>query len=244
MDDTGQFREACAREIEQMGTDDALAARTREWVDHVTRHKYSYHFEWMGLPIIQFPQDIVAMQELMWRIKPDLVIETGVARGGSVIFYSSMMEMMGIDGEVVCVDIDIREHNRARIEAHPMAARVRLIEGSSVDPAIAEQVARLASQHERVLVALDSNHTHEHVAAELALYAPLVTPESYLVVFDTLVEFQDESLYNDRPWSVGNNPHTAVTAFLEQTDRFEVDKALSTKLQASVAPDGYLKCLK
>ncbi len=241
MDDTKQFEAECAREIGQMGADEVLTASTREWVDRVTRHKYSYHFQWMGMPIIQFPQDIVAMQELMWQLKPDLVIETGIARGGSLVFYASMMEMMKIDGEVLGIDIDIREHNRARIEAHPMAGRIRMIQGSSVDPGIAGQVSSIAAQHKVVLVCLDSNHTHAHVAAELDFYAPLVTPGSYLIVFDTLVEFQDKSYYPDRPWAVGDNPHTAVMEFIEKTDRFEVDRSIPDKLQATVAPDGYLK---
>ena len=244
MDDAQQFEADGVVEIAKMGADEALTTSSRAWIDRATQHKYSYHFSWMGIPIIQFPQDIMAMQELMWRIKPDLVIETGVARGGSILFYASMMEMMGIDGKVIGIDIDIREHNRKRIEAHPMASRVEMIEASSVDPATAAQVAAIAAPYQTVLVALDSNHTHEHVARELALYAPFVTAGGYLVVFDTLVEIQDGTLYPDRPWSVGDNPHTALTEFLKQTDRFEIDKSISDKLQISVAPDGYLKCLK
>lgn len=244
MDDTKQFEKDGVEEIARMGTDEALTAEAYAWMNRANRHKYSYHFSWMGIPIIQFPQDIVAMQELMWQVKPDLVIETGIARGGSILFYASMMEMMGIDGKVLGLDIDIRAHNRARIEAHPMFTRVEMIEASSVEEETGRRVAEIARRYKTVMVVLDSNHTHEHVAQELKLYAPLVTPGSYLVVFDTVVEFQDESLYPDRAWSVGNNPHTAVLEFLGKTDRFEIDKAIADKLQVTVAPDGYLKCLK
>lgn len=244
MDDTKQFETDGVHEIERMGADDALAASTREWMDRATQHKYSYHFSWMGVPIIQFPQDIMAMQEILWRVRPDLVIETGIARGGSILFYAAMMEMMGIEGQVVGIDIDVRAHNRARIEDHPMAGRIEMIEASSIAPDTARRVAAVAQGATTVLVALDSNHTHDHVTKELELYAPLVTPGSYLVVFDTLVEFQANARYPNRPWAVGNNPHTAVMAFLEKTDRFEIDKRIANKLQISVAPDGYLKCRK
>ena len=244
MDDTKQFEQECIEEIGRMGADEVLTTEAYAWMKKANRHKYSYHFMWMGMPIIQYPQDMVAMQEIMWQVKPDLVIETGVARGGSVLFYASMMEMMGIDGKVVGIDIDIRSHNRARIEEHPMYSRVQLIEASSVEDDTAEQVARIAAAHGSVLVTLDSNHTHAHVARELELYAPLVTPGSYLVVFDTGIEFQDDDLCPDRLWSVGNNPHTAVMAFMQQTDRFEIDASIADKLQITVAPDGYLKCLR
>jgi cephalosporin hydroxylase len=244
MDDTQQFEQDGIEEIARMGSDAELTAEAYAWMNRANRHKYSYHFSWMGIPIIQFPQDIVAMQELLWRVRPDLVIETGIARGGSILFYASMMEMMGIDGKVVGIDIDIRAHNRKRIEAHPMFTRVEMIEASSVAEATAESVAKIAAPFKTVMVVLDSNHTHEHVAQELRLYAPLVTVGSYLIVFDTVVEFQDGALYPNRPWAVGNNPHTAVMEFLGQTDRFAIDKSLANKLQITVAPDGYLQCLK
>jgi cephalosporin hydroxylase len=198
----------------------------------------------MGIPIIQYPQDIVAMQEIIWKVQPDLIIETGVARGGSVIFYASMMAMMGIDGEVLGIDIDIRPHNREAIKTHPMFDYITILEGSSTDNEIVDQVFKTTTKKERVLVVLDSLHTHEHVLRELQLYSPLVTKDSYLVVFDTCIEVMDKSLSVNRPWGPGNNPKTAIYTFLKETDRFEIDESISDKLLITVAPDGYLLCIK
>lgn len=229
--------------IARMGQDPALADQTRAWFESSLQHEYSYHFTWMGLPVIQYPQDLVAMQELIWAVKPDLIIETGVARGGSLIFYASMLELIG-GGRVVGVDIDIRPHNRAAIESHPMMKRITLVQGSSVAPEVVAQVREMARGCQRVLVALDSNHTHAHVLAELEAYAPLVTKDSYLVVFDTCIERTPDALIVDRPWRRGDNPWTALQAYLRTTDRFRVETAIVDKLQITVAPDGYLKCVK
>jgi cephalosporin hydroxylase len=204
----------------------------------------TYNFTWLGRPIIQFPQDVFAMQEIIWRVRPDLIIETGVAHGGSLVFYASMLEMIGGPGEVVGIDIEIRPANRAAIESHPMFGRIRLVEGSSVDPLTVQRVCALAAGKKRVLVVLDSNHTHDHVSAELRLYSPLVTKGSYLVVFDTIVEHMPAHAFPDRPWGRGNNPMTAVCAFLEKTDRFTVDREIEEKLLITVAPSGYLRCVR
>ena len=227
--------------IERMSGDEGLRALTREWFVAATRHEYSYHFTWMGRPIIQFPQDIVATQEIIWRVRPDLIVETGIARGGSLIFSASMLELLGGDGIVVGVDVDIREHNRVEIERHPMAKRIRMIEGSSVDESVVREVSRHAEGRRVVLVMLDSNHTHAHVLRELELYSPLVTPGSYLIVYDTVVENMPEDMYPDRPWGRGDNPQTAVREFLARDDRFEVDQQVDDKLLITVAPGGYLR---
>ena len=244
MNDFQEFEAAARRDIESMGQDGELHRATRAWWERATAHRYSYHFRWMGLPIIQFPQDIVAMQELLWEVKPDLVIETGVARGGSLVFYASLLELMGGAGRVVGIDVDIRPHNRAAIEAHPMAHRIDLIQGSSIDPEVVSHVRSRVQDRRRVLVALDSNHTGDHVLRELELYSPFVTPGSYLVVFDTCIEHTPPELLGDRPWAKGNNPWTAVHSFLRANDRFVVDTSLADKLQITLCPDGFLKCLK
>ena len=197
----------------------------------------------MGRPIIQFPQDIMAMQEIIWQVKPDFIVETGIAHGGSLIFYASMLELIG-EGEVLGIDVDIRQHNRVEIEQHPMFKRITMIEGSSIDEEIAKQVYDLAKGKSRILLVLDSNHTHDHVLKELELYSPLVTKDSYLVVFDTVVEDMPEDFFPDRPWGKGNNPKTAVWEFLKKNKRFKVDKDIEAKLLITVAPDGYLKCLE
>lgn len=215
---------------------------TLDWILQSAENRYTYHFTWMGRPIIQFPQDMVAMQEIIWQTRPDLIIETGIAHGGSLIYYASLCEMMG-HGEVLGVDIEIRAHNRTEIENHPMFGRIRMIEGSSVDETIAAQVHELA-RSKNVLLVLDSNHTHAHVLRELELYAPLVKKGGYVVVFDTIIEDMPATFFPDRPWGVGNNPKTAVREFLAKNDRFEIDAAISDKLLITVAPDGYLKCVK
>jgi cephalosporin hydroxylase len=218
--------------------------------------KYSYNFSWMGRPIIQYPQDMVAMQELIWQIKPDLIIETGIAHGGSLIMNASYLAMLehceAIEkGElidpakpkrrVLGIDIDIRAHNRQAIEAHPMSNRIDMIQGSSIDPAIIQQVKDYAKNYQRILISLDSNHTHEHVLAELEAYAPLTSVGSYCVVFDTLIEDMPADMFPDRPWGPGDNPKTAVWEYLKTHPEFEIDKSIQHKLLITVAPDGYLK---
>jgi cephalosporin hydroxylase len=231
-------------DIEKMGQDSALKGSTREWFDASSRHKYSYHFKWLGRPIIQFPQDIVAMQEIIWKVRPQLIIETGIAHGGSLIFYASMLELLGGDGLVLGIDIDIRTHNRVEIENHSMFKRIKMIEGSSIDKDVVSQVCEIAKGKTPVLVVLDSMHTHAHVLEELKAYSPLVTKDSYLVVFDTVVEYMPDDFFKDRPWGKGNNPKTALHEFLKTNDRFAIDQEIENKLLITVAPDGYLRCIK
>lgn len=228
----------------KMAADKALQKAANELFVRSCEYRYSYNFTWMGRPIIQYPQDMVAMQEVIWAVKPDLIIETGIAHGGSLVYYASLLELVGGPGIVLGVDIDIREHNRAAIETHPMARRIRMIQGSAIEPAIVAQVAAHARGCNRVLVVLDSNHTHEHVLAELRAYSPLVTKGSYLVVFDTVVEDMPKRLFPDRPWGPGDNPKTAVREFLKGNTRFAVDREIENKLLLTVAPEGYLRCLQ
>jgi len=261
------FDDECkARVVSNAGS--TLASDAQRFMEAGTSPKYSYNFVWMGRPIIQYPQDIVGLQEIIWQVKPDLVIETGIAHGGSLVFSASMLTLLDYydaleAGEkldpcspsrrVLGIDIDIRAHNRAAIEGHPMANRIDMIQGSSVDPEIVGQVQEIARGHERVLVCLDSNHTHDHVLAELEIYAPLVTRGSYCVVFDTIIEDLPADSFPDRPWGQGNNPKTAVWEYLRRLKEqeciaadssplaFEIDKMIEHKLLITVAPDGYLK---
>jgi cephalosporin hydroxylase len=243
-DPAEEFREEVRRNAEALSGSEEVQKLSLDWMLATARHKYTYNFSWMGRPVIQFPQDLVAMQELIWRVQPDVIIETGIAHGGSLVFYSSMLELLGGDRIAIGIDIDIRAHNRAAIESHPMSARIRMVEGSSVERSTFDRVAALAEGRKSVLVALDSNHTHEHVLAELRLYSPLVTAGSYLVVFDTIVEQMPDDFFPDRPWGQGNNPHTAVQQFLAENDRFAVDEEFEKRLLITVAPGGYLKCLR
>jgi cephalosporin hydroxylase len=230
-------------QIAKMAADADLQTKVREVFLQSCRYNYSYNFSWLGRPMIQYPEDIMAMQEIVWKVKPDLIVETGIAHGGSLIFYASLLELLGGKRCVLGVDIDIREHNRVEIDRHPMAGRIQMIQGSSVDESVVTEVFEAAKDYKTVLVVLDSNHTHAHVLQELQFYSKLVTRESYLVVFDTVVEDMPKSFFPDRPWGPGNNPKTAVREFLETNPRFEVDRGIQDKLLFTVAPEGYLKCL-
>jgi cephalosporin hydroxylase len=240
------FNEEVDERLDRNGKNTELLKAARTFTEKSTEPKYSYNFTWMGRPIIQYPQDIMAMQELIWDIKPDLIIETGIAHGGSLIFSAAMLELNAAcggpaDAAVLGVDIDIRSHNKKAIEAHPMAKRISMIQGSSIAPEIIAQVKERAEKRQKILVCLDSNHTHEHVLAELNAYAKLTSVDSYCVVFDTLIEDMPEDAYPDRSWGPGNNPRTAVWEFLKSNKQFQIDKSIDNKLLISVAPDGYLK---
>jgi cephalosporin hydroxylase len=243
------FEQEVAARIDANGKNEALESAAKAFTIASIEAKYSYNFSWLGRPVIQYPQDIVAMQELIWQVQPDLIVETGIAHGGSLIFSASMLELNAAcggppDARVVGVDIDIRAHNRSAIEAHPMFKRIALIQGSSVDPGIVAQVKALAAGRQRVLVCLDSNHTHEHALAELEAYAPLTTVGSYCVVFDTIIEDLPAELYPDRPWGPGNNPKTAVHEYLRTHPEFQIDERVDRQLQISVAPSGYLRRIR
>jgi cephalosporin hydroxylase len=230
--------------IHDMGNDERVKELARDFMRETAKYKYSYSFSWLGRPIIQFPQDILAIQEIIWETKPDLIVETGIAHGGSLILYASILELIGGNGQVLGIDIDIRAHNRVEIERHPMAKRITMLQGSSIDAEVAAQVRNFTRERKSVLVILDSNHTHDHVLKELELYSPLVTRGSYLIVFDTIIEDMPRGFFPERPWDQGNNPKTAVWEFLKKTDRFTIDKDIENKLLITVAPDGYLKCVK
>lgn len=230
--------------IKTNGSNEVLLAAAKSFNDASNSNQYSYNFSWMGRPIIQYPQDMISMQEIIWEVKPDLIIETGIAHGGSLIYYASILELMG-HGEVLGIDIDIREHNKIEIEKHPMFKRISMIEGSSIDTAIVEVVKKHAEGKKKILVCLDSNHTHDHVLNELELYATFVSIDSYIVVFDTIVEDLPEGYFSQaRPWGISNNPKTAVASFLKKNSNFVIDNAIDNKLLISVAPGGYLKRIK
>lgn len=244
MDDVTAFDETNQANIKKMAGDAHLRRLGSAWFNAALAHRYPYHFKWLGLPIIQFPQDIVAAQELVWEVKPDLIIEAGIARGGSLILYASLMAMLGEGGLVVGVDVDIRDHNREAIEAHPLSRYITLIQGSSIDQETIGQVGIIAEGREKVMVVLDSHHTHDHVLRELQAYAPLVSKGSYILVFDTVIEDIPEELNDDRLWGKGNNPKTAVNEFLQHNQNFEVDHAVENKLLLTVCPNGFLKRVK
>lgn len=263
-----EFELEKSRNIRAQHEDEDLRDLSLLWNIKSARYKYTYNFTALGRPIIQLPQDIVAIQELVWQVKPELIVETGIAHGGSLILSASMLALLDYCDAIDCgqpfdprasmrrvlgIDIDIRPHNRAAIEAHPLSHRIDMIQGSSIAPEIIAQVRQIATRFQRIMVILDSNHTHDHVLAELEAYAPLASPGSYCVVFDTIVEDLPDSMFPDRPWSRGNNPKTAVWEYLRRLKQegrtaidggplaFEIDSTIENKLLITVAPDGYLK---
>lgn len=245
MNPVEKFNEEKVTSIQNQGMNPSLKEIGLEFLVKTSNSRYTYNFTWMGRPIIAYPQDMIAMQELIWDIKPDLIIETGVAHGGSIVYYASLLQLINEDGLVLGIDIDIRKHNRDLIETHPMINRIKLIEGSSISEEVISEVREIAKTKKNIMVCLDSNHTHEHVLAELNLYAQLTSVGSYCIVFDTVVEDMPADWnWGERNWGFGNNPKTAVREYLKLHDNFVVDKQIDNKLLISVAPDGYLKRIK
>lgn len=263
-----EFQQRNADFTNRAAADKSLRKLSLQWFELANRYEYSYHFSCLARPIIQYPQDMVAMQELIWATRPDLILETGIAHGGSLIMSASMLALLDYcdavergttldpaktSRRVLGIDIDVRPHNRAAIESHPMAHRIDMIEGSSIDPETISRVHDIARAYSRVLVCLDSNHTHDHVLAELEAYAPLTSPGSYCCVFDTVIEDLPADSFPDRPWDRGNNPKTAVHEYLQRLRtagrtaadgrplRLEADRSIEDKLLITVAPGGYLK---
>ncbi len=233
------FRDNIRKRVSDYRDNETLQNATQNFMEELVKAKNSYNYHWLGIPIIQIPQDLMAMQELIWEIKPDFIVETGIAHGGSLIFYASMLQLVG-KGRVIGIDIDIRPHNRAEIERHPLSRRITMIEGSSTSTKTVEEVRRIIGADKKVIVCLDSNHTHDHVLKELELYTPLVSKHSYCIVYDTGIEDMDVEGEDDRPWGKGNNPKTAVFEFLKHHSNFKIDDDIHTKLLITAAPDGYL----
>lgn len=242
MDPLKDFQKQRREAIAKMANDDELKQKSLNWMLHADRYKYSYNFSWLGCPIIKFPNDIVALQEIIWRVKPDYIVETGIAQGGSIIFSASMLELLG-HGHVIGVDIDIWENSRKRIEEHAMFKRITMYEGSSTDPKLFATIQKQVHGH-KVLVCLDSLHTHEHVLAELNMYQQIVPVGSYIICPDTIIEYFPPGYYENRPWDVGNNTMTAVNEFLRNNENFVVDHDINDKLMITEGLDGYLKRVK
>lgn len=250
------FQQEVARNIEGLGADNSLWEESLEWMHHSGHHKYTYNFEWMGRPIIQYPQDMVALQEIVWRTRPDLIIETGVAHGGSLMLSASLLALLDRSDElqshdrshvparkVLGIDIEIRPHNRSAILDHPFSSYIQMIEGSSIGQDVIQQVSQIASGYSRILVCLDSDHTFDHVYSELLAYAPLVTSQSYCIVYDTVVEYMRPEFRTNRTWGPGNSPLTAVQKFLSVHPSWQIDRSIDQKLQITVARSGFLRRL-
>ena len=241
-----QFRKEAIERAATYQNNKSLQEAYHGFIEQLFKAKYAYNFFWLGVPILQAPQDLQALQEIIWEVKPELIIETGIAWGGSLIFSASMLAILEAcgameNGEVIGIDIDIRSHNKEAILAHPLSKKITLFEGSSIDEKIIARVKERAKNKTKVLVCLDSNHTHEHVLAELKGYAHLVSIGSYCMVGDTGIEDLPEGTTNDRPWGKGNNPKTAVWAFLKENNDFVIDKTIDSKLIITGSPDGYLR---
>ncbi len=263
-----KFQDYVRRNVESAGQDAGFAGLSQAWVRECIGHNYAQNFTWLGRPVIQVPQDLYATQELIWACRPDLIIETGIAHGGSLVMSASMLALLdycdAVEAgsvlnpkagrrKVVGVDIDIRPHNRAAIDAHPLHHKINAIQGSSLARDTVDKVAAQAEGYERVMVFLDSNHTHDHVLEELELYASYVNKGSYCVVWDTGVEDLPADMCADRPWGKGNNPKTAVWEYMRLLKnegrkardggdlRFEYDHTIEHKIMITASPDGFLK---
>lgn len=251
-----QFKSERINRIAEYQQDTAFKDLSRQWLQESMSRKYVYNFDWLGRPIIQYPQDMAAVQELIWKVRPDLIIETGIAHGGSLILSASMLALLDlcdaiVDGvtidprssarKVIGIDIDIRPHNRIAIQSHPMSSRIQMFQGSSIDPDMVHEIHRATKGYQRVMVLLDSMHSHDHVLSELRAYAPLVSVGSYCVVFDTYVEDMPAGFFSDRPWDVGDNPKTAVHEWLSENPDFTIDRELENRLMVTVTPDGFLR---
>ena len=246
MTEIEKFNQECKERVASHAKNDRLQESVKNFSNETLRVGYSYNFNWLGRPIIQYPQDMIALQEIIWEVKPDMIIDTGIAHGGSLIFSASMLNLLEAcgeieDGKVLGIDIDIREHNKKAIETHPMSKKITMFQGSSIDEEMIQKVHEFAKSGKKILVCLDSNHTHDHVLAELKAYANLASIGSYCIVFDTIIEDMPEGSFPNRPWDKGNNPKTAVWEFLKQNDNFVIDKDIENKILITVAPDGYLK---
>jgi len=213
-------------------------AASSDWMQLAVDNKYSYQFDWLGVPIIQMPEDLIIFQEIVYKTQPDLIIETGVARGGSIIFWASIQKLCGITGKVLGVDIDIRQHARGAINDSNFKDEIDLIEGSSIEDEVIKQVKQIVSQHKRIMVVLDSNHTHEHVLSELEIYSKFVTKDCFLLVLDTVID--DLKVDPTRPWGPGSSPKSAVKEFmLKNSAEFIHEQSYETRALLSVAPNGY-----
>jgi cephalosporin hydroxylase len=223
--------------LDAQSKDEDFGALSKEWFQVSVDHKYSYQFDWLGVPIIQMPGDLVMFQDIVFRTQPDLIIETGVARGGSLIFWASMQKLCGINGNVLGIDIDIRDHAINAINGSRFTDQIRLILGSSTNPEIFSEVKQIASEFKNVMVVLDSNHTHDHVMEELNLYADLVSSNNFLLVLDTVID----DLIPDagRNWGPGKSPKSAVIEFMAKNDDFVNMKDLEDRANLTVAPHGY-----
>ena len=239
-----KFQKNVDKNIRSMSSDLELKKKSIDWMLHADKYKYTYNYRWMGIPIIKFPNDIVALQEIIWKVKPDIIIETGIAHGGSLLFSATMMELIGNQGKVIGVDIDIRKHNRIEIEKSKFNNNIVMLEGSSVSQKIIKKIKSFIKQGNKVMVFLDSNHTYSHVKKEIEIYSKLVTKNSYLVVEDTFTEFFPKNYFSNRPWDVGNNPIIAIREFLKKNKNFKIDKNLNNKLSITETFDGYLKKIK
>ena len=255
IDPISLFEKDCFEETQMQSKDNMLKELSHKWLNHSWKNKYTYHFSWLGRPIIQMPQDILALQEIIWKVKPDLIIETGIAHGGSVCLSASLLALLEIDDlkknpksklnrKVIGIDIDIRKHNKEKIEKHFLADKIEMIEASSVEIKTFEKVEKISKNYSKILVILDSNHTEEHVLQELMLYGSLVSKNSYCIVFDTIISEMAPEFSNNRPWNKCNSPKTAINKFLKKDKKFIVDNSIDNKLLISMAPGGFLKKVK
>ncbi len=241
--DREQFDADKIKNATSLGKDEELQKLALELIEKSDKHYHAYQWTWLDLPIIQSTEDILAAQELVWKVKPDVIIETGIAWGGSIVFYASLLQLIG-KGKIVGIDVALPQKNIDKIMSYPFSDRIELIQGSAVDQSIVDLAASHIKEGQTVMLMLDSNHTHEHVLKELEMYSHLVTKDSYIIVSDTIVEDIPTQEHRPRPWGPGDNPKTAVNAFLKGNDRFVLDEYYNNKILVTFDKGGYLRCVK
>ena len=239
--DADHFRSERADWRASLGADDTLRQQGIDLQLAADDHHYTYSWEWLGVPIIRLPDDIVVLQELIWAYRPQRIVETGVARGGSMLLDSSLMTLSGIEPAVLGIDISIFAHTHEALAEHPMSRGVTLLETSSVSDEAVSAARDFLGNAERALLVLDSNHTHEHVLAELRVLAPLLPVGSFILVADTIVEELPQGHYVNRPWDRGNSPLTAANQFLGENPGFVRDTEWSRRALLTEFRDGILR---
>lgn len=245
MNEELKFKKEVEDRVNSYKTNQILLNKVKDISHEFAKEKYTYNFSWLGRPVFQGPSDLQVYQEIIWNYKPDLIIETGIARGGSLIFFASMMALLEYcgeidEGEVVGIDIDIREENKNAILKHPLSKKITMIEGSSIDKEVISKIKEYAKNKKKIFLILDSNHTHSHVIEELRAYAPLIEMGGYCIVCDTGIEQIDDIIEN-RPWGKGNSPKSALLEYLKENSNFEIDSFYENKSLITCAPDGFLK---
>lgn len=238
-----EFEDARKQWAENMHQDQSLRNKALDVFIEADRHNWIHQTNWLGEPSLQTPEDLITFQEIIFRTRPDFLVEVGVAWAGSLLFYATIMESIG-HGQIIGIDIFIPDDLKDRIFSHSISKRIKLIQSSSIEDDSFREISGMIGENKNTMVHLDSDHTEKHVLQELKLYSELVTKGNYLVCGDTIIDFLPEQTHRPREWGKINNPYTALKKFLSSNNRFVVDQSFDMKRLMSNQPGGYLRCIK